>query len=89
MSRWYSSTSYQWGGTVALLESPPITWKPRSFLNYEKKLNPKLQLYSAAALISVFGKHFVATTLVVNDQVETYVDRLLRYKREWRHKWYL
>ena len=63
--------------TVALLEAPPISrktqWKLRIFLHVEKKLLPKLKLYSAAALISVFGYHFGVNTHVTNDQPDTYI----------------
>ena len=64
--------------TISLLESPPVTqkaqWKLRSFLHCEKKLRPKLNSYSAAALISVVGKHFDFNTHVANDQAESYVE---------------
>ena len=36
-------------------------------------MRPKLKSYSAAALISIFGKHFDLNTHVANDQAESYV----------------
>ena len=38
-----------------------------------EKIRPKLKSYSAAALISVFGKHFDLNTHVASDQAESYV----------------
>ena len=65
--------------TVQLLEAPPVTrkaqWKLRSFIHCEKKLRPKLETYSAAALIAIFGHHFDINTHVASDQAETYVNR--------------
>ena len=65
---------------VSLLEAPPIgkkpQWKLHSFLQYKKKLRLKLELYSAAAIISVSWKGFDVNTHVANDQTEDYVKKI-------------
>ena len=62
---------------VSLLESPSVSnklqWKIRSFLHVERKLRPKLDKYSAAALISVFGKHLDVTNHVANNKADSHV----------------
>ena len=67
---------------MSLLEVPPINheaqWKLHSLLHCENKLRPKLELYSAAALISVLGKHFEVNTHVANNQADDYLSRFCR-----------
>ena len=64
--------------TLSLLESSPVTqkaqWKLRSFLHCDKKLRPKLNSYSAAALISVVAIYFDFNIHVANNQAESYVE---------------
>lgn len=45
----------------------------RSFLHWEKKLRPKLESYSVAALISIFGHHFDISTHVAINHAKVYV----------------
>ena len=57
-----------------------------SFLHCEKKLRPKLEFYSAAALISVFGHHFDINTHAVSDQAKGYAKQ---FRKAFRNIEYL